>query len=134
GRKLYVSSLFDGMLVVKGKHHVIEQRKIQANEKLLLDEISFGRRIQIFVGLDIVWQLDFEKEKTTVKDDEDALLQQLTSKHGAVIPVPHAVRNILVGMRNYPKIYQWLQKCMKDGIMHEPAYRRLQSIYCKING
>ena len=134
GRKLYVSSPFDGMLVIKSKNHVIEQRKIQANTKLSLDEISFGWSIQIFVGLDIVWQLDFEKKKTAVKDDEDALLQQLTSKHGAVIPVPHAARNILAGMRSYPKIYQWLQKCIRDGIMHEQAYRRLQSIYRKMNG
>ena len=32
-------------------------------------------------------------------------------------------------MSRYPKICQWIQKCLKEDSINEQAYRRLQDIY-----
>lgn len=124
---------FDGELVVSKSQRIIERRKLPAGQCAEFDEISFGLTIQVIVGLDIVWQIYFKKSQSAITEEESRLLEQIEKASGALIPVPHALRNILTGMKGYPKICHWIRCCLRNGTIHEQSYRILQNTYLKLS-
>ena len=132
-KTLRFKSDFDGEIIIYNNHRVIEKRKISADTYIELDGISYGLSVQVVIGLDVLWQTDFKKKMSTVGNDEIELLKQITNVTGISIPVPHSLRNILIGMRHYPKICQWIRKCIKNGTINKQSYRRLQDAYHSMN-
>lgn len=129
---LRFESNFDGEIIIS-KDRVIDKRKLFANNIIEVDELSYGTSLQLFIGLDEVWKTTFINYQDNNTDDESLLLKRLSSTSGVLIPAPHALRNILVGMSRYPKICKWIQKCIHNGAINEQAYRRLQEIYRSIS-
>ena len=126
-------STFDGKLIVSYNDRVVDMRKISANRYIELNEITYGLNIQVIIGLDVVWQISFKRQTPVAVDDEIEILKQITDVSGALIPVPHSLRNILAGMKQYPQICHWIQKCIRSDSINEQSYRRLQNIYRSIN-
>ena len=131
-KTLLIKSTFDGELIISN-NRVVDKRKIFADRQLELDGLSYGVSVQVVIGLDVVWKIDFKKQRDTIPSDEVEILKRISSASGASIPAPHSLRNILVGMRSYPQICRWIRKCIKDGTINEHSYRELQDAYRSIN-
>ena len=133
-KTLLFKSTFDGELIISNNRaRVVDKRKIFADRQLELDGLSYGVSVQVVIGLDVVWKIDFKKQCSTIPSDEVEILKRISSASGALIPAPHSLRNILAGMRSYPRICQWIRKCIKDGTINEHSYRELQDAYRSIN-
>lgn len=126
-------STFDGELVISNNNRVVDKRKVSADKYVELDGLTYGLSVQVVIGLDIIWQITFKKQQSAVLNDEVEFLKRITNVSGTKIPIPHSVRNILVGVNRYPRICQWIRKCMKAGTINEQSYRRLQDAYRSMN-
>ena len=122
-------SAFDGELIVSHNNRIIDKRKITAEKFIELNGLSYGLRVQVVIGLDVVWQIDFMKRQFAAPHDEAATLKRITNVSGPAIPAPHSLRNVLAGMKRYPLICQWIRKCIRSGTINEQSYRRLQDVY-----
>lgn len=130
-KTILIKSTFDGELIISN-NHVVDRRKIFADKQIELDELSYGVSVQIAIGLDIVWKINFKKRRVSITEDEVEILKRISNASGIFITAPHSLRNVLVGMSSYPKICQWIRKCIRTGIINEQSYRRLQNIYRNI--
>ena len=129
GQTLRIKSTFDGELIISDNNHVVEKRKICADKYLEVDGLTYGLDVQVVIGLDIIWQIDFRKQQHIVAKDEFEILKRITNVSGATIQAPHSLRNILAGMNCYPQVCQWIRKCIKNGTINEQSYRKLQEVY-----
>ncbi len=132
-KTLRFQSTFDGHLTISNNNYIVDKRKLSADKCIELDGLAYGLSVQVFVGLDVIWQIDFKKQQPIVVKDENKILKRLTNVSGATIPTPHSLRNMLAGMKCYPQIYQWIRKCIKNGTINEQSYRRLQETYRSMN-
>ena len=132
-KALLFKSTYDGELIISNKDHVVDKRKIYADKPLELNGLSYGVSVQAVIGLDVIWQIDFQKQQSIIANDEVEILKHISRVSGASIPAPHSLRNILAAMSRYPQICQWIRKCIKEGTMNEQSYRRLQDAYRSIN-
>lgn len=132
-KTLRFKSTFDGDLIIFNNNHIIDKRKIFADKYIELDNLSYGLSVQVIVGLDVIWQINLKKQQSNVANNEIEILKRITNVSGTTIPVPHSLRNILVGMNRYPQICQWIRKCIKNGTINEQSYRRLQDAYRSMN-
>lgn len=132
-KTLCFKSTFDGELIISKNNRVIDKRKISADKYIELDGLSYGLSVQVVIGLDVIWQIDFKTQQAIVANDEIELLKRITNVSGAMIPAPHSLRSIMAGMSRYPQICQWIRKCIKNGTINERSYRRLQDVYRSIN-
>ena len=131
-KTLRFKSVFDGEIVVSINNRIIDKQKIKADKIIDLDGLAFGLCVRVIIGLDIVWQLDIKKQAVIVVDDENEILQKINNAFGKTIKVPHSLKNILVGMKRYPQVCQWIRLFIKKGVINEQAYRKLQEIYLTI--
>lgn len=128
-KTLRIKSSFDGELIISNKSHLVDKRKITADKYTELDGLAFGISIQIMIGFDVVWQINFKKQRSVRINEDVEMLKHITSVSGVTIPAPHSLRNILAGMRSYPTICRWIRMCIKNDVIDEQAYRRLQEAY-----
>lgn len=130
-KTLLFKSIYDGELIISSDR-VIEKRKITANETLDFHELSYGITVQVLIGLDVVWEATFKKQRRALSNEIE-ILDQIRNLSGARIPAPHSLRNISAGLTHYPLICQWIRRRMREGTINERAYRKLQEIYRRIN-
>lgn len=132
-KTLCFKSKFDGELIIFNKNRVVDKRKISSDKYIELDGLSYGLSVQVVIGLDVVWKIDFKKRQYIITNNETEILKWITNVSRATISVPHSLRNVLTGMKHYPQICQWVRKCIKNGTINEQSYRRLQKVYCSMN-
>lgn len=126
---LLFKSTFDGELIISNNNRVVDKRKILADKYLELDGISYGVSIQVVIGLDVVWKINFKKQQSMTVNNEAEILKQISNVLGVSIHTPHSLRNMLAGMSRYPQICEWMRKCIRKGTIKEQSYRRLQNVY-----
>lgn len=131
-KTLCFRSEYDGKIIISCGGHSIERRKLQADTPIEVDTLVYGCCVQVMIGLDVVWQIHFEKKQSIAMQDEITILRQITSVSGGMIPAPHTLRNIMANMQQYPKLCQWIQKCIRQGVICERSYRKLQNLYRKM--
>ncbi len=117
-KTLRFKSAFDGELIIYNNNYVVDKRKISADKNIELDGLSYGLSVQVVIGLDVIWQIDFKKYQPIVARDEIEILKRITNVSGTTIPVPHSLRNILASMNRYPQMCQWIRKCIKNGTIN----------------
>ena len=132
-KTLLFKSPFDGELIISNNNCVIDKRKIFADKPLELDRLSYGVGVQVVIGLDVVWKINFKKRQVISTDDEIKILKRISNASGTFIPAPHSLRYILSGMSRYPQICQWIRKCIREGTINEQSYRKLQDAYRSIS-
>ena len=70
------------------------------------------------------------KQVTAPITAPDAVIEAITGAGtGAMIPAPHALRNILTEMSFSPRLCHWIRQCIKTGAVSEQSYRKLQILY-----
>ena len=98
-----------------------------------MNGLSYGVSVQLVIGLDVVWEINFKKRQVSITDNEVEILKRIRNAPGIFIPTPHSLRNILAGMSRYPQICQWIRECIREGTINEQSYRRLQDAYRSIS-
>lgn len=131
-KTLLFKSTFDGEIIISN-NRIVDKRKIVADRQLELDGLSYGVSVQVVIGLDVVWEINFKKRQVSIVSDEVEILKRLRNASEVFIPAPHSLRNILAGMSCYPQICQWIRKCIREGTINEQSYRRLQEVYRSIS-
>lgn len=132
-KTIRIESSFDGEIVISDSRQVVERRKMFADKLAEVSNLAYGTRIQVIIGLDCIWETHFQKQEGSTQNDDSELLQHITSVSGVRIPVPHSLRNILIGMEHHPLISRWIRGCIKEGVIGEQSYRRLQEAYREVN-
>lgn len=132
-KTLRFKSTFDGELIVSNNNRILDKQKIFADKQLELYGLSYGVSVQVVIGLDVVWEIDFKKQQILTTDNEAEILKKISNTSGAFIPTPHSLRNILANISYYPQICQWIRKCIREGTINEQSYRRLQDAYRSIS-
>ena len=132
-KTLRFKSTFDGELIISNNNHVVDKRKLSIDKYTELDRLSYGLTVQVVIGLDVIWKINFRKKQPIVINEEFEIMKQITNVSGTTIPAPHSLRNMLVGMNCYPQVCQWIRKCIKRGTINEQSYRRLQETYRSMN-
>ena len=121
----------DGEVIVYQNDYIKSRYNIKAETRLELDNVHWGTKIEIVVGLDILYSLQYTKNKYEV-DDLDLLSYVIQGKHNP-IKAPEALKNIAAGLKEYSKIYNWIMQQIKLGWIDRGAYRRLQQMYIKMS-
>ncbi len=133
GRVLRFKLPYEGELTILNDERIVEKCNIPADKYMELDGLSFGLCVRVAIGLDIIWQIRFTKHQVGDTNDEMDILRRITDVSGASIALPHSMRNILIGMSDYPQICQWIRKHIQMGTINEQSYRRLQDTFRNIN-
>ena len=126
---LRFNSDFDGELILYRNNRISEKLPVSAGKSIEIDGLAYGTAVQVVVGLDVIWEINFIRRKAVSAVDEDEILKQITSVSGSTIAAPHSLRNILSEMNRYPRVCRWIRERIKDGRIHEQSYRRLQTAY-----
>lgn len=129
---LIFKSEYDGELIIANNGVVVEKRRLESDKFLELYGLSYGVSVQVIIGLDIIWEIRFNKQYSLMENDEAELLKQIKGVAGPLIPIPHALKNIQIGLRHYPQISRWLRKCILEGTIKERSFRKLQAFYLEI--
>ena len=93
-KTLRFKSTFDGELIIFNNNRVVDKRKLSADKYIELNGLSYGLGVQVVIGLDVIWQIDFKKQQPSVVNDEIEMLKRITDVSEATIPAPHSLRNI----------------------------------------
>ncbi len=123
---------YDGELIVVKDDYIIDKRRVPADKYIELDNLSYGMEVRLVVGLDCVWQIRFKKPLKSGNEVE--ILRYIAGVSGMTIPAPRSLRNIMLGMKQYPEICRWIRKCIESGTINEQSYRRLQKVYLNRKG
>lgn len=120
---------YDGEIIIKKAGVIVDKRKLPADTMLEIEGVSFDTSVILIVGLDYVWELNIRKDYYVDSNIENELLEELCRLRGSIIPSPHSLRNIAVEFKTFPQIYQWILKCIRNGVIYERSFRKLQKIY-----
>jgi len=118
--EIYVKADFDGLVIIKQNGCVQEQISLLAEEKLLVDGLSYGMNIEIKQGLDIVKSLLIVKKRLTCVDDS-RLVEKLESLCGYEVKLSHSVGALSNRMNEYPQARKWLYKHIRTGTISRRA-------------
>ena len=116
---------YDGTMIRKENGIITEKRAVKAEEQTTVYNIGWGTIISIFIGLDCIWEANFEKNKNE-SEDEEKLLKMLQSCSGNMIDIPHSIGSLAHHFKNYPKIRQWIYQCVRQGRMPEKALKMIK--------
>ena len=92
-KTLRFKSTFDGELIIFNNNRVVDKRKLSADKYIELNGLSYGLGVQVVIGLDVIWQIDFKKQQPIVVNDEIEMLKRITNVSEATIPAPDSTRS-----------------------------------------
>ena len=127
GNILRVIAPYDGWIVVRGRNQSIYSKiPITAKITATVIDLHFGQTIQVVQGLDVVWQVAFEKPQEYEIGEDEALYTRLMTLRGRMIPINHSLGSAAVKLRNYTKTRQWLAETARNGFVSEKAMKYLR--------
>lgn len=129
---LRITIPYDGMLVIRQDEAIIDKCKLKAQTATEIDNIAWNMELSIYVGMDAVWEACFCKEINHSIIDEAAILHRLVSCNGQQMPVSHTIGSLAARLYDYPRIRQWLYKCIRRGYISRRAHQELQAFIRKI--
>ena len=122
-----VLAKFDGKVTVVRNGKVRSIHKIRAGEVLIIGELTFGTKINIFQGKDLVRTVAFErKKKPNSNSENDRILQKrLSACRGNVITLHHSMGSMIGKLSGYPITREWLLKMVQRGEISRTAFKML---------
>lgn len=135
---LKFSTEFDGYILIENNGVLEKKINIEAGCNTTIVDLCLDRTVSAFIGLDLIWRHEFKsqpqeyvlrdhKQVLVLKDEH--LYRLLKLQYGAIINVPHAIRNIQSVFSSYPKVYQWVSNCIETGSINVRAYHLLEHTY-----
>jgi len=128
---LIVLAPFDGTVILQNEKSVLRKYDLEANKRLIVDELKFGTEIQILQGLDCAWTVNYIRQFDETPVDETELLKRLQNCRGNSISVSHAIGSMAAKMQSYPKVKLWFYKRVRQGYMPDKALLLLEKYFTK---
>lgn len=128
---LRVSTKWDGKICVWCNGKKIREARLKGETSL---QIDLGERIEIFQGLDRVWEAEFVRKEPakiskTVSDVE--LLRRLRCCRGNPTKISCLVRLIAERLEARPLLKRWLTQQIREGQIDEKAWKILKKEFEK---
>jgi hypothetical protein len=117
---------YDGYVIKYRENHIVEKRKLVPNIQLIIDGVTYGLKIKILQGLDIVWQVSFCKRKQSIVGADEQLFRKLNNLKGYSVRVPHSFGAVAEKLRGYPKTKDWIYSTVKNGFANQDAIKYLR--------
>lgn len=114
----------DGQIIIYEDADIVEQYRLSAGHKFELDSIKFGQRVQIYQGLDCLWEAFFEKER--ILSDEKELLDKLNQLSGKKIKIAHSFGAVASEFEDMPLIQLWIYQAVRKGEIGEGEFKLLK--------
>lgn len=124
-KTIVITTQYDGFTLITKGNAILERFFLAAGEKTVLDRIQNGCSIEIFQGLDLVWNAHYSREVKADDTQDEALLQELKACQDEMIAVPHSIGALAQKMNAYPLTKKWLYGCVRSGQMRQRAYKLL---------
>ena len=123
---LHVKSLqFNGFLSRLQDGIVIEKRKLKAGEIVEITDIRYGTELFIYIGLDCIWSIKYEKQEDFCEEADVEFAKRLMNERGRLRTISHSLGAIATELKEYPAVKQWLYQKIREGFMPETAYQML---------
>ena len=122
-----VFAKFDGKATVVRNGKIRSIHKIRADEFLTIGELTFGTKINIFQGNDLVRTVAFgRKRKLDSNSENDRILQKrLSACRGNVITLHHSMSSMIGKLSDYPLTREWILSRVRSGKISRAAYKLL---------
>ena len=122
------SCLYDGKAVFQRKGKTEYIYKLSAEQSLTIDGLSFDTDIHFYQGSDHIRSIHFVREKANfdVLALDDALVKELNSCDGPMIPITHAVGSFASKLSKYPQTQRWLRTALRRGKISRTALHLLR--------
>ena len=113
----------DGFVEIRRNNVIVRKQIIKSDGRNDVEELNYGDCVQIYSGLDKIWECTFVRKRMFA--DDDALYQKLVRCHGATVDIPHAIGALAVRLQDHPKTLQWLKRCIREGKIVSASLRIL---------
>ena len=113
-RVLRLRAEFDGYVELERDGYVEDRIDFRADEPTDVIGIGFGLTIKIFVGLDCVRAIRYERSENDSASDEETY-RRLELGRGRLILISHAWGALLDRLKDYPLVAGWLRKTIRAG-------------------
>ena len=124
-KRLFVTSPFDGMILIRKNGIVIEKKLLKASERVPIFDVVFGYDIQVTQGLDCVWSASFQRAKT-IGNADDELYETLCRFAGKEVRIAHKDGAMMAHLGDCPKVKQWLYDKIRIGHAPYEALKHLK--------
>ena len=119
---------FDGLLLIKMGKTIVERRKIDADSHIVLNNISWGISVSIYIGLDLIWKVEFHKRQKDSDIDEAQLLRRFQLYSDPPVRISHMIGGLANSLEHYPLLRAWLLKRIRDGYVSKKALQEIQAL------
>lgn len=121
----------DGEAIIYQNDDIASKYPIKAEKWVELDNVHWGTKIEIVVGLDVLYTLHYAKSKSDM--EESQMLSYVMQESHNPMQAPKNLKNIALGFKEYHKVYTWIMKQIESGWIDRGSYRRLQQMYIKMD-
>lgn len=126
---LCIEGAFAGKIVLRRRNIVIEEWEFQAGSPIMLSNLRMGDCVHVFQGLDIFWQIVFERLEQaddTLQEKDAETARKLASYSGEEMPMPHSWGHLPAKLQQYPQVRQWLHHQIRRSMISKAAFRHFR--------
>ena len=124
-RVLRLRAEFDGYVELERDEYVEDRIELRADEPIDVIGIGFGLTIKIFVGLDCVRVLRYERASNDSASDEETY-RRLERGRGRLIAISHGCGSLVDRLKDYPLVAGWLRKTIRAGLARSGAWEEFR--------
>ena len=117
----------DGFVEIRRNKVVVRKQVIKSDGRNDIEELNYGDCVQVYSGLDKIWECTFACKPAEKHIGDEALYQELIRCGGRTVDAPHALGALAGKLKDYPKTLQWLRRCIRDGKIDKRALLVLKS-------
>ena len=129
GKLIRVKTPFDGYALKIKEGFTLERYEISAGQITEINGIDTGHSVEVYQGLDLVWQTRYVSADS--KSDDDALYDTLKRCRDDYMAVPHSIGAMFTRMNDYPKAKNFLYACIRNNRISRRAYNILIHKFAK---
>lgn len=105
----------DGFVEIRRNNVVVRKQVIKSDGRNDIEELNYGDCVQVYSGLDKIWECTFACKSAEKHIGDEALYQELILCRGRTVDAPHALGALAAKLKDYPKTLQWLRRCIREG-------------------
>ena len=128
-RSIRVKTPFDGYALKVKDRLILERYEIPAGKITEINGINTGHCVEVYQGLDIVWQVHYVRADSEA--DDDKLYDALRKCRDDYTVISHSAGALSARMNDYPKAKNFLYACIRNGRISRKAYNILIHRFAK---
>ena len=126
---------FDGFAVIRRNGVITGRQKISDGNICHVSGVKYGTELEVFQGLDRVFQASFRKKTTVVASgSDDFLLERLCSFSPDTVPTGRRLGGLYERLKEHPKIREWLYRAARKAMTPEQAVKLLRQYISNTGG